>query len=114
MWLVFEVYLSKKIAIPHQLALQATRSFKRGSCHEVVSWNSAQGWIACGGLRFAAFCMCFEGESGLLKASERISFDLAAQVLKLESSDGKAAAGQSNLSMNQTLEGHQGWSSFYF
>ncbi|CAJ1415377.1 unnamed protein product [Effrenium voratum] len=67
------VYLSKKIAIPHQLALQ------------VVSWNSAQGWIACG------------GESGLLK------------VLKLESSDGqKAAAGQSNLSMNQTLEGHQG------
>ncbi|CAE7573710.1 Wdr35 [Symbiodinium sp. CCMP2456] len=70
-----QVYLSKKIAIPHQLALQ------------VVSWNSAQGWIACG------------GESGLLK------------VLKLESaSDGaaKAAAGQSNLSMNQTLEGHQG------
>jgi len=67
------VYLSKKIAIPHQLALQ------------VVSWNSAQGWIACG------------GESGLLK------------VLKLESSEGgKAAAGQSNLSMNQTLEGHQG------
>lgn len=67
------VYLSKKIAIPHQLALQ------------VVSWNSAQGWIACG------------GESGLLK------------VLKLESSEGgKAAAGHSNLSMNQTLEGHQG------
>lgn len=67
------VYLSKKIAIPHQLALQ------------VVSWNSAQGWIGCG------------GESGLLK------------VLKLESSEGgKAAAGQSNLSMNQTLEGHQG------
>lgn len=72
-WEAMFVYLSKKIAIPHQLALQ------------VVSWNSAQGWIACG------------GESGLLK------------VLKLESSEGgKAAAGQSNLSMNQTLEGHQG------
>jgi len=70
------VYLSKKIAIPHNLALQ------------VVAWNSAQGWIACG------------GESGLLK------------VLKLEStteSTAKTTAGaQSNLSMNQTLEGHQG------
>jgi WD repeat-containing protein 35 len=67
------VYLSKKIAIPHNLALQ------------VVAWNSAQGWIACG------------GESGLLK------------VLKLESSDtSKAGGAQSNLSMNQTLEGHQG------
>eukprot|EP00928_Gymnodinium_smaydae_P071095 TRINITY_DN54772_c0_g1_i1.p1 TRINITY_DN54772_c0_g1~~TRINITY_DN54772_c0_g1_i1.p1 ORF type:complete len:1239 (-),score=345.63 TRINITY_DN54772_c0_g1_i1:123-3839(-) len=72
------VYLSKKIAIPHNMALQ------------VVAWNSAQGWIACG------------GESGLLK------------VLKLESSgeaaakQGPAAGAQSNLSMNQTLEGHQG------
>jgi len=69
------VYLSKKIAIPHNLALQ------------VVAWNSAQGWIACG------------GESGLLK------------VLKLESSSenpAKAGGAQSNLSMNQTLEGHQG------
>lgn len=70
------VFLSKKIAIPHNLALH------------VVSWNSAQGWIACG------------GESGLLK------------VLKLESAGGegggKAGGGQSNLSMNQTLEGHQG------
>lgn len=69
------VYLSKKIAIPHNLALQ------------VVAWNSAQGWIACG------------GESGLLK------------VLKLESSSespAKPGGAQSNLSMNQTLEGHQG------
>lgn len=69
------VYLSKKIAIPHNLALQ------------VVAWNSAQGWIACG------------GESGLLK------------VLKLESSSeapAKTGGAQSNLSMNQTLEGHQG------
>lgn len=70
------VYLSKKIAIPHNLALQ------------VVAWNSAQGWIACG------------GESGLLK------------VLKLESTAGEVPAknggAQGSLSMNQTLEGHQG------
>lgn len=66
------VYLSKKIAIPHNLSL------------EVVAWNSAQGWIACG------------GERGLLK------------VLKLDAQEGSKAAGGSNLSMNQTLEGHQG------
>ncbi len=78
-----QVYLSKKIAIPHQLALQAffsveifmlTRTWgyqhvawlqkesdcsKKGGCwcilqewndFQVVSWNSAQGWIACGGV----------------------------------------------------------------
>ena len=75
-----EVYLSKKIAIPHQLALQALcfmccseSAFKAAGDVEdaeagtfglprysvlpmlqaaglqVVSWNSAQGWIACGG-----------------------------------------------------------------
>jgi hypothetical protein len=31
------IYLSKKIAIPHNLRLQC------------VSWNSEQGWISCGG-----------------------------------------------------------------
>ena len=54
-----------------------------------VSWNSEQGWIACG------------GQNGLLK------------VLKLESqvskdSRAKGVAAPSNLSMNQTLEGHNG------
>mmetsp|Transcript_25379 Transcript_25379/g.58463 ORF Transcript_25379/g.58463 Transcript_25379/m.58463 type:complete len:1193 (+) Transcript_25379:116-3694(+) len=52
-----------------------------------VAWNSEQGWIACG------------GENGLLK------------VLKLDSTGtGKerGVAGASNLSMNQTLEGHSG------
>jgi len=54
-----------------------------------VSWNPEQGWIACG------------GDSGLLK------------VLKLEStsskdSKAKGVAAPSNLSMNQTLEGHNG------
>jgi WD repeat-containing protein 35 len=70
------IYLSKKIAIPNGLKLKC------------VSWNSEQGWIACG------------GESGLLK------------VLKLEGgATGKTepgAAAPSNLSMNQTLEGHNG------
>jgi WD repeat-containing protein 35 len=54
-----------------------------------LAWNSEQGWIACG------------GENGLLK------------VLKLESQNSKdpkakGLAAPSNLSMNQTLEGHQG------
>ena len=31
------IYLSKKVAIPHNIKLQT------------VSWNSEQGWIACGG-----------------------------------------------------------------
>lgn len=52
-----------------------------------LSWNGINGWIVCG------------GEDGLLK------------VLKLDSSravDKKGAGGPSNLSMNQTLEGHDG------
>ncbi|XP_013413466.1 WD repeat-containing protein 35-like [Lingula anatina] len=57
-----------------------------------VAWNREQGYIACG------------GENGLLK------------VLKLETATGKDAkvkglAAPSNLSMNQSLEGHSGkWS----
>mmetsp|Transcript_25500 Transcript_25500/g.48224 ORF Transcript_25500/g.48224 Transcript_25500/m.48224 type:complete len:1215 (+) Transcript_25500:126-3770(+) len=71
------IYLSKKIAIPNGVKLKC------------VSWNSEQGWIACG------------GENGLLK------------VLKLESGTAKDpknrnAPASSNLSMNQTLEGHNG------
>ena len=52
-----------------------------------LSWNGINGWIVCG------------GENGLLK------------VLKLDSSSSankKGAGGPSNLSMNQTLEGHNG------
>jgi WD repeat-containing protein 35 len=54
-----------------------------------ISWNRDQGWIACG------------GDAGLLK------------VLKLEQASGPDAqmggvAAPSNLSMNQTLEGHTG------
>ena len=54
-----------------------------------LSWHPTRGWIACG------------GEDGLLK------------VLKLEPTQAKDAklkglAAPSNLSMNQTLEGHNG------
>ena len=79
------IYLSKKIAIPNGTALHS------------LSWNANKGWIACG------------GDSGLLK------------VLKLEtgSKDAPGAgdvgvprprgvAAPSNLTMNQTLEGHDG------
>lgn len=47
-----------------------------------VSWNQEQGWIACG------------GENGLLK------------VLKLDNGTPGGAKAGSNLTMNQTLEGH--------
>ncbi|XP_026864059.2 WD repeat-containing protein 35 isoform X1 [Electrophorus electricus] len=83
------IYLSKKIAIPNSIRLKC------------VSWNKNQGFIACG------------GDEGLLK------------VLKLETQTGlkalgymglsttddaklKGLAAPSNLSMNQTLEGHSG------
>jgi len=52
-----------------------------------LRWNATKGWIVCG------------GDNGLLK------------VLKLDSgraADKKGAAAPSNLSMNQTLEGHNG------
>eukprot|EP00906_Rhabdomonas_costata_P037007 RCo051982 len=51
-----------------------------------LAWNGEQGWIACG------------GDSGLLK------------VLKLDSGTGTADKGKApnNLSMNQTLDGHDG------
>lgn len=69
------IYLSKKIAIPNNIQLS------------VISWNKAEGYIACG------------GDDGLLK------------VLKLEAPDDqkiKGLAAATNLSMNQTLEGHSG------
>ncbi|XP_028927849.1 WD repeat-containing protein 35 isoform X1 [Ornithorhynchus anatinus] len=74
------IYLSKKIAIPNNIRLRC------------ISWNRDQGFIACG------------GDDGLLK------------VLKLETQTGedrddaklRGLAAPSNLSMNQTLEGHSG------
>jgi WD repeat-containing protein 35 len=75
------VFLAKKIAIPGNVKLRT------------LAWNPEHGYLACG------------GEAGLLK------------VLKLESASGKDAPGSgavkgiaasTNLSMNQTLEGHRG------
>uniref|UniRef100_A0A7S3VHU1 Anaphase-promoting complex subunit 4 WD40 domain-containing protein n=1 Tax=Dunaliella tertiolecta TaxID=3047 RepID=A0A7S3VHU1_DUNTE len=73
------IYLSKKIAIPNGVKLRC------------LSWNTEQGWIACG------------GDDGLLK------------VLRLEGTSSREAAaiaagkgGPGNLSLNQTLEGHNG------
>ena len=60
-----------------------------GSKLKTLSWNADHGWLACG------------GEGGLLK------------VLKLETQESKETnargiAAPTNLSMNQTLEGHKG------
>ncbi|KAG2494620.1 hypothetical protein HYH03_007139 [Edaphochlamys debaryana] len=72
------IYLSKKIAIPNNVKLRC------------ISWNTDQGWIACG------------GESGLLK------------VLRLDGTTSRDVKGKKegapggNLSLNQTLEGHTG------
>lgn len=72
------VYLSKKIAIPNNFRLNC------------ISWNQKQGFIAVG------------GEDGLLKVL-RVDANTAPTTGK---SRGLAVA--SNLSVNQTLEGHQG------
>lgn len=74
------VYLSKKIAIPNNFRLNC------------VSWNQKQGFIAVG------------GEDGLLKVL-RVDSNVSGP-----SSSGKTRglAAASNLSMNQTLEGHNG------
>ncbi|KAH7444660.1 hypothetical protein KP509_02G086900 [Ceratopteris richardii] len=75
------VYFNKKVSMPGGTRLRS------------LAWNSQQGWLACG------------GDNGLLK------------VLKLPSPGSSGdnetkkdpfIAAQSNLSMNQTLEGHQG------
>ena len=71
------IYLSKKIAIPNGVRLKS------------ISWNTEQGWIACG------------GEDGLLKVLK-----LDTQVCPEPGRRGVAAP--SNLSMNQTLDGHGG------
>ncbi|XP_012278888.1 WD repeat-containing protein 35 [Orussus abietinus] len=73
------VYLSKKIAIPNNFRLNC------------IAWNQKQGFIAVG------------GEDGLLKVL-RVDSNVGAQ-----SAGGKGSSlGGSNLSMNQTLEGHNG------
>jgi len=70
------IYLSKKIQIPNNPDLNS------------LSWNSIDGWIACG------------GDNGMLK------------VLKLEITGNDAklrgVAAPTNLTMNNTLDGHKG------
>ncbi|KAJ3091801.1 WD repeat-containing protein 35 [Quaeritorhiza haematococci] len=97
------VYLSKKVAIPNNVKLRT------------ISWNNDQGWIACG------------GDDGLLKVlkldpapttnttsanSSSSSQQQDGQVGKSKGggADGGGAApsAPSNLSMNQSLEGHTG------
>eukprot|EP00904_Undaria_pinnatifida_P002695 jgi/Undpi1/12426/HiC_scaffold_5.g02098.m1 len=81
------IYLSKKIAIPN------------GTKLESLAWNPAQGWIACG------------GSNGLTKVLKLESVGVAgkeANTPGAEGGKGGAAASGSNLSMNQTLEGHEG------
>lgn len=67
-----------QIAIPNNTRLKC------------ISWNTEQGWIACG------------GEGGLLKVLK-----LESQVTR-ENPQVKGLAAPSNLSMNQSLEGHTG------
>ena len=56
---------------------------------QCISWNKGHGWIACG------------GEDGLLKV-------LKLEVQAVKNSKVRGLAAPSNLSMNQTLEGHNG------
>lgn len=79
------IYLSKKIAIPNGVKLRT------------VSWFNDQGWIACG------------GEEGLLKVLKLETAEATVPKRDSNTTGAPAAAQQlSNLSMNQTLEGHTG------
>ncbi|CAM9614606.1 unnamed protein product, partial [Ectocarpus sp. 12 AP-2014] len=88
------IYLSKKIAIPNGTKLDS------------LAWNPAQGWIACGGSN---------GLTKVLKLDSVGGGGAGGAPGKEANADrgrgGGAAAGgggSSNLSMNQTLEGHEG------
>ena len=74
------VYLSKKIAIPNNFRLNC------------IAWNQREGYIAVG------------GEDGLLKVL-RVDSNVSGSNSGVKSRNLTAA---SNLSMNQTLEGHNG------
>jgi hypothetical protein len=57
------IYLSKKIAIPHNTKLQC------------VSWNSEQGWISCGG----QILLLYKDSD----AAHSISYGVTNQILQL-------------------------------
>ncbi|KAL6750533.1 intraflagellar transport protein [Haematococcus lacustris] len=79
------IYLSKKIAIPNNVKLRC------------LSWNTEQGWIACG------------GDSELLKVL-RLEGTSSREAAKAGTAGAGGAPGAApgNLSLNQTLEGHKG------
>lgn len=77
------IFLSKKIAIPNNVKLRT------------VAWNSDQGWIACG------------GQQGLLKVL-RLESAAAAEGPNGRGQGPRGIAAASNLTMNQSLEGHNG------
>ncbi|KAI9193226.1 uncharacterized protein BJ171DRAFT_588781 [Polychytrium aggregatum] len=92
------IYLSKKIAIPNGVKLHT------------VSWYNDQGWIACGG---------DEGLLKVLKLETPVATTEPNNYNSRRDPTSTSAAGQgagstgtgqhlSNLSMNQTLEGHTG------
>ena len=72
------VYLSKKIAIPNGIPLKC------------IAWDKENGYLACG------------GDDGLLKI---VRLDVNTNQGALNAT---SQAQQSNLSANQTLEGHNG------
>lgn len=74
------VYLSKKIAIPNGVTLKC------------IAWDKESGYLACG------------GDDGLLKI---VRLDPSTNNQNVSNPNALAQA-QSNLSVNQTLEGHNG------
>ena len=75
------VYLSKKIAIPNNIPL---------TC---IAWDKENGYLACG------------GEDGLLKIV-RLDSNVAPPNSSNSTSNSGQTQANSNLSINQTLDGH--------
>ncbi|KAJ3153524.1 WD repeat-containing protein 35 [Geranomyces variabilis] len=101
------IYLSKKIAIPNGIKLRT------------VAWNNDQGWIACGGEEGLLKVLKLEtpttGSSGPAGAAAVGGAGVADRngagaggSGAANAGGGKGTAAPSNLSMNQTLEGHNG------
>ena len=99
------VYLSKKVNIHFYTCCKSTITvvlfywaaqiaIPNDTLLTTLSWHSTKGWIACG------------GEDGLLKV-------LKLEVQPTRDAKLKGLAAPSNLSMNQSLEGHngRGWNS---
>ncbi|CAM9127009.1 unnamed protein product, partial [Sphacelaria rigidula] len=87
------IYLSKKIAIPNGTKLDS------------LAWNPAQGWIACGGSNGLTKVLKLESVAG---GGNKDSNAAAAAAAVAAAEGGRGSGGGSNLSMNQTLEGHEG------